>query len=92
MEMVNNIEKLENSKTIKIYGCTCMADMNQLLAYQASGCRICTSSAILVYNSSTELDTLSISANLKATVADSLSDLEDSPESATYVKSRCFYT
>lgn len=89
MEMVNNniIGKLENSKTIS---CTCIADMNQLLAYQASGCRICTSSAILIYNSSTELDTLSI--NLEATVADSLSDLEDSPESTPYVKSRCFYT
>ena len=63
-----------------------------ILAYQAPGCRICTSSAIIVYNSSTELDTLSISANLEATVADSLSDLEDSPESAMYVKSQCFYT
>ena len=91
MEMVNNniIGKLENSKTIS---CTCIADINQLLAYQASGCRICTSLAILVYNSSTELDVLSISADLEATVADSLSDLEDSPEFATYVKSRCFYT
>ena len=34
-------------------------------------------------------------ADLEATVADSdisLSDLEDSPESATYVKSWCFIT